>query len=659
MIASLLGLGLLYYLCLLRVFYWTHYHREFLAGVSSEVRVQTFQNWLNSGPVMPGFKDYTQAKLVTLLAGIFSEVLRCTMLMESVVVIFELVPLFCLFMAMRKWTEYSTSRAYVITAWAVAFATPLLVSIFPLRLITDFSVVEGNVDSFLRELAVPLHFADVQRLVMNGCERIQDEDVASLTNKISNSLHQVCDMLVSVSHMVLTEALNTQAFHAAINNCPIVALQFDRARAQRVAMVLVHACHGGASLLNAANATAASSALHSSVVAGPTGGEGFSSLVSLLDEIFRDVMPSFEVVTVATSIIHVIFTASAPVLAVAPGFVCAAVATKLMLPHAEAPGVIMIVMPVCFTCSAWVVYTIIFQYSTNVVHLSLLATSLFVPVAFVIIGAVNRVTKPTSKHKLLWTVRLLRIGSMMFTCVVFAIALVLSRVENRLLQAEWMQGIRMSMSALQLAFAVALFFFWVLTSFGVTDWMVSDCSAQQRFWQRKLSRKQEHGRKTAMHDMANRMTSRDSSFLHPFGDAPGSVSMIGGSVSFQDKRARFNSMPTAIEDLHGNDNSFSYARERNSRPNTFDSQPGTMLGSVFGSSGSVPQQHYMDTDDENENYEDNSSDSHSGLDDPDDEAAGLSNSYGDYPQPSFDRRRTRLESRLDRDVHTLFDADAD
>ncbi|CAK0789340.1 unnamed protein product, partial [Prorocentrum cordatum] len=231
-IGALLAVGLVYYTMQCCILSSTKRHRLYFDALARRPEMQNYQAFVSSSAERFGFLQYTEQKLLTLLAGVLAEVLSGAAYVEIVVCAMELLPLLLLGMALVHWTSFARSRHYVLCAWFLAFLTPFFVSLFPMRLIVSFSETELQVDSYIHELAVALHLDKAQQLLLGGCGQVLNQKFDQRVEKVGKALHATCHSLSSFPLRLAVPCLDSLALcHVdlgeAADGCREAISQFD------------------------------------------------------------------------------------------------------------------------------------------------------------------------------------------------------------------------------------------------------------------------------------------------------------------------------------------------------------------------------------------------------------------------------------------------
>jgi hypothetical protein len=176
-----------------------------------------------------------------------------------------------------------------------------------------------------------------------------------------------------------------------------------------------------------------------------------------------------------------------PFTGIAPGFVCAGIATKGLAPFSELPGAVIMIVPIVMASVMWVISTVLFQYVSHGWTLCLLVVIISFPLSLVVVSSLHQFTKPTPREVLSRGIRALHASSGAFTFVIFVMAWKIfedavgrtSAIPGLVQLMEWCE---VGWGRLTLSCFLHLLYSFMLTSFGATDWMISDISAQQRYW---------------------------------------------------------------------------------------------------------------------------------------------------------------------------------
>merc|ERR1719296_136580 len=176
------------------------------------------------------------------------------------------------------------------------------------------------------------------------------------------------------------------------------------------------------------------------------------------------------------------------VIGIAPGFMVAAFATKVLAPHSCLPGAVIIIVPIIQTSFGWLIHTALFQYVSHKWTVALLVLVLAYPLVYIWIATKYQVTKPVHHG----TLRSAAHASTMTFLSLALLAIFLlylirqdvndsqTRMADTFLQLlEWCQ---VSWGRLGLAFVARTCWSFAVTFFGAADWMISDVSNQQRYW---------------------------------------------------------------------------------------------------------------------------------------------------------------------------------
>jgi hypothetical protein len=476
-LAMLLTMGVGYYLMQLRVLSVAMNTRDHFVRVSNAAHLKSFEAWVVANPAIPRFIDYSMEKLWALFAGLLGEVLHGFIVVQIIVCILQLPPLVMLSTAARHWTSYVLSRKLVLSAWGAAFLTPLVVSMVPLATIINFSDITQTVDAYVHEFAVALHLDRAQDLLFHACDAVATNKLETGIDDISGSVRSTCEIL---SNFPIKMAMSCGPLSHSLCN-------IDLAQA-------IDACRGAVGQLESGNAAGASKLVQDScreikgMFADVDRDQGrraaFDLLTHSLQLPFNRVVWGIGLITVTASLIHIIFTLIPPVAAVLPAFINGGIATKGLFPHSALPGVIIVLGPAFFLTGAWIVTTVIIHYISDPFAHALILCALLGPAAFVVAGALFKVTQPSDSDRFGRAMGWLKFISYWTFVVISVLVIYLVKefrrfVEELAVYADWLH---LSWGSLCVSCAMGIVYFFTLTCFGAIDWLVLDISKQKRYW---------------------------------------------------------------------------------------------------------------------------------------------------------------------------------
>jgi len=476
-ISALFSFGLVHYAMQCRILCSTWRHHLYFNSIGMTPSLADYEVFAASH-VGSNFLQYSKAKMLSFLAGIVAEALRGAFVVELIVFIVEFSPLVMLVLALLNWTSFTRSRRCVLNAWLVAFITPFAVSLFPARLMLSFNRTEIQIDNYVHELAVSLHLDKVQELVLESCGDL-NEDVASF----KENLQKTCSTLAHLPPHLTLPCIDSMALcHAdldsVVGQCNVALKQVEMGHIDQATGILKQQCK----MLKDAFTRGGE---------GRTGrSEAFKVLLGMMKAPIHFLMPEVEGVSMTVSALHACFMVLPPVLATVPGFLCAALATKVLLPHSGVPGAILITVPVILASAAFLVCTILFQYVSDLWILAFLMVCLTGLLALLAVGAFHNFSQPSPRE----VVRqgLARLVSTTQGIVLLLAVLCLGilhdlrcRIDGILLVESLPDAFAwcdVSWARLGLACAMHTLYNFMLTTFAVTDKLISDISAEQHYW---------------------------------------------------------------------------------------------------------------------------------------------------------------------------------
>jgi hypothetical protein len=492
-IGALLAVGILYYTMQCCILLSTKRHRLYFDELARRPEMKSYQAFVSGSAERFSFLQYTEQKLLTLLAGVLAEVLRGAAFVEIVVCTMELLPLLLLGMALVHWTSFARSRHYVLCAWFLAFLTPFFVSLFPMRLIVSFSETELQVDGYIHELAVALHLDKAQQLLLGGCGQVLNQKFDQRVEKVGKTLRTTCHSLSNFPLRLAVPCLDSLALcHVdlgeAADGCREAINQFDMGHVEAASGIVKNEC----------------SKIQQAFVFGEGSAKerersrlrAFQALLDMMRMPFHTLVPSIEVISITVSALHAFFMVLPPFTGIAPGFVCGGITTKGLVPHSELPGAVIMIVPIVQASIMWLISTVLFQYVSHTWTLCFIVVILSFPLSFVVISSRHQMTQPTPQETLGNGIQALHATSALLTLCILVLARQIFR--DAAGRAADVPGLTQLMDWCnvgwgQLSFSgfVHMLYSFMLTSFGATDWMISDISAQQRYWQFWIGRESE------------------------------------------------------------------------------------------------------------------------------------------------------------------------
>lgn len=423
-----------------------------------------------------------------MLASVVGKVLGGAFWLEFTICVVEVLPLIFLALALKNWKHFSVSRSLVLGAWFTAFVSPFVVSIVPMRLMLNFDSIDEKADYYVRELAVAMHLDQAQEILMSGCKDMATGHFDRRVWNFKDALRKTCRNLANFpTHLVVpcvhSFSLCRVDLSQAMDGCRQSLQQFDAGHVELATKLLEKQCVQIEGAFMGSNTTL-------------TGREGqqeaFKEVVSVLSVPLHTLVPSVEVISITVSALHAFFMVLPAVLGVAPGFMRAGLTTKILMPHSELPGAMLFAVPIILTNAAWLACTVIFQYISGIGVLVQLMVVLCCLLAFIYLAAYYKVTWPIPPRVLLSTTHWFQVTSA--ASVVLA-ALFCIRIGIELnhqvkkvpgLQ-ELMDWCQVSWARLAFACSIHVLYFFLLTSFGASDWMMLDISVQLQYWKPWLS----------------------------------------------------------------------------------------------------------------------------------------------------------------------------
>jgi len=481
--AALFLLGLVSYAMQCRVLFSTWRHHLYFADVGARPEMATYQAWVTGNPANPSFIEYSRQKVMALLAGILGEVLRGSFFIDAAVCTLEIVPLVCLCLAISRWTSFSASRRLIINAWRGSFLLAFVVSLFPVRLMLSFSSTELRADQYVHELAVALNLDKAQDMLLGGCEQIDQEHFAHRIEIVGDTLKTTCTNLGRFPLELAVPCIDSlDLCHInlgqALDGCKEAVQQFEVGHVERATRILQREC---GKIREAFVAPSAPSERQNGK------SKAFKALVDMMRIPFHAVVPSVELVSLTISALHASVMVLPSVLGIAPGFMAAGFATKVLAPHSCLPGAVITIVPIVLASMGWIAHTVLFQYVSHPWTLALLTIFVLQPLVFIWLSARFRLTLPVTQATLRQAAQASTVTH--FFLVVVA-ALLAARIAGdftggtaeaaRL--AQLLEWCHVDWARLGLGCAARTLYSFALTFFGVADWMISDVAVQQRYW---------------------------------------------------------------------------------------------------------------------------------------------------------------------------------
>merc|ERR1719253_954424 len=182
-----------------------------------------------------------------------------------------------------------------------------------------------------------------QAMLLGSCDKITTEAFEKKLVNFGDTLKRTCNVFGGFPIELAAPCTDTKVLCSgnlvkAVNGCREAVMQFDMGHVEKAAEILQAECNDVRGMFT--------SSVGSTAERRNAQTQAFDVLVGMMRMPFHFLVPSVEGISITVSVCHALFMVVPPLVGIIPGIVVAGFTSKVLAPHSELPGAIIIIIPI-------------------------------------------------------------------------------------------------------------------------------------------------------------------------------------------------------------------------------------------------------------------------------------------------------------------------